>query len=76
MQYIIVDDGVCFLELICELLMKSDSSYSQLSSKLERNIVNRFTLTGKQTEMNTQRKLSNPDHVIISIFLCFILSHA
>ena len=39
-------------------LTKNNSYHSQLSDNLERNIVKLLTSTGKQTERNTQRKLS------------------
>ena len=52
-------------------LIKNNSCESQLSYNLERNIVKRLTLTGKQTERITQRKLSTMYHVIMSIFSLF-----
>ena len=52
-------------------LTKNNSYHSQLSDNLERNIVNLLTLTGKQTERNTQRKLSTTYQLIMSIFPLF-----
>ena len=53
------------------MLTKNNWSYSQLSCKLERNIVKRLTLTRKQTERNTRKKLSRSYHLIMSIFSLF-----
>ena len=47
---------------------KNNSSHSQLSYNLERNIVKRLTLTAKQTENNTRKKSSTTYHMIMSIF--------
>ena len=52
-------------------LRKNNSCHSQLSYKLERNIVKLLTLAGKQTERITQKKLSTIYHVILSIFSLF-----
>ena len=60
-------------------LTKNNSSHSQLSYNLERNIVKWLTLTAKETETqgnwkanrNTQKKLSPSYHLIISIFSLF-----
>ena len=52
-------------------LTKNNSYHSQLSDNLERNIVNLLTLTGKQTERNTQRRLSTTYQLIMSIFSLF-----
>ena len=49
-------------------LTKNNSSHSELSYNLEGNIVKGVTLTGKQTERNTRKKLSTTYHVIMSIF--------
>ena len=53
------------------MLTKNNWSYSQLSGKLERNIVKRLTLTRKQTERNTRKKLPRSYHLIMSIFSSF-----
>ena len=52
-------------------LSKNSSCHSHLSYKVERNIVKRFTLTGKQTERNTRKKFSRTYHLIMSIFSLF-----
>ena len=52
-------------------LTKNNSYHSQLSDNLERNIVKLLTLTGKQTERNTQRKPSTTYQLITSIFSLF-----
>ena len=49
-------------------LTKNNSSHSQSSYNLERNRVKRLTLTGKQTERNTRKKLSTTCYLIMSIF--------
>ena len=52
-------------------LTKNKSSYGQLCYQIERNIVKRPTLTGKQTERNTRKNLSKNYHLIMSIFSLF-----
>ena len=52
-------------------LTKNNMYRSKLSYNLQRNIVNLLTLTGKQTERNTQRKLSTTYQLIMSIFSLF-----
>ena len=52
-------------------LTKNNSCHSILSYNLERNIVKRLTLTGKQTERITRKKLSTTYHMIMSIFSLF-----
>ena len=50
-------------------LKKNNSSHSEISCNLERNIVKCLTLTGKQIERNTRKKLSTTYHLIMSIFI-------
>ena len=52
-------------------LTKNTSSLSQLSYKLEKDIVKLLTLTGKETQRNTRKKLSRTYHLIMSIFSLF-----
>ena len=54
-------------------LTKNNWSHSQLSYKIERNIMNSkwLTLTGKQAQRNTPKKLSRSYHLIMSIFSSF-----
>ena len=53
-------------------LTKNTSSHSQLCYKLEKkNIVKCLTITGKETQRNTPKKLSTTCHVITSIFSLF-----
>ena len=56
---------------------KNNSSQSQISYNLERNIVKSYTLTAKQTEKeHTAEALSTTHHLIMSIFsfLYFVAS--
>ena len=52
-------------------LTKNNSYHSQLSDNLKRDLVKLLTLTGKQRERNTQRKLSTTYQLIMSIFSLF-----
>ena len=49
-------------------LTKNTSSHSRLSYKLKKKIVKFLTVTGKETQRNTRRKLSRTYHLIMSIF--------
>ena len=53
-------------------LTKNNSYHSQVSYNLERNIVNLLTLTGKQTERSTRKKLSTSYHLIMSLLSLFL----
>ena len=61
---------LCVWSLHAELT-KNNWSHSQRSFNLERNIVKRLTLTGKQTKRNIRKKLSRNYHRITSIFSLF-----
>ena len=70
----IADIGTLFF-YACENFMWSYQKRLRLivhlSRKLEKNIVNWLTLTGKQKERNTRKKLSRTYHLIMSIFSLF-----
>ena len=52
-------------------LTKNNSCHRQLFYNLERNIVNRLTLSGKSRERITQKKHSTIYYLLMSIFSLF-----
>ena len=52
-------------------ITKNNSCHSQLSYSLKRKIVKWLTLSGKETERITEKKLSTIYHLKMSIFFLF-----
>ena len=65
---------LCVWRVIVELT-KNNSCHSQLSYNLKRNFVKWHTLTGKETERNTRKKVNLSSDNVYFFFASFLLFH-